>query len=94
MLSKVGRADNRHYEAQNGLIYSVCRALSGSYPERPQPREYIPRRDDSRPVFIGGNEGLAEVEHVPEGLKTSLSVGDWGASPISSGRAFSQILLD
>jgi mitochondrial enoyl-[acyl-carrier protein] reductase / trans-2-enoyl-CoA reductase len=47
--------------------------IEGKYPAKPSPSSLS---TGVSPVFIGGNEGLAEVSHVGEGVK-NLKVGDW-----------------
>ncbi|KAL7003906.1 hypothetical protein EMMF5_006554, partial [Cystobasidiomycetes sp. EMM_F5] len=49
--------------------------IQGVYPERPKPRENL--LPDSEPLYIGGNEGLAIVEHIPEGVDVDYKEGDW-----------------
>lgn len=58
--------------------YSKTDSTPGSYPERPKSREYLTKSKE-RPVFIGGNEGLAVVEEVAPDSDTELKEGDWGA---------------
>ncbi|KAF8603798.1 trans-2-enoyl-CoA reductase [Ceratobasidium sp. AG-I] len=47
--------------------------VQGSYPSKPEIRHDL---GTPSPSFIGGNEGLAEVQRVGKGVD-NLSVGDW-----------------
>jgi mitochondrial enoyl-[acyl-carrier protein] reductase / trans-2-enoyl-CoA reductase len=47
--------------------------IEGVYPSKPQPRKFPGVQDD---LFVGGNEGLAEVTHVGQGVEC-LERGDW-----------------
>jgi NADPH:quinone reductase-like Zn-dependent oxidoreductase len=47
--------------------------IEGVYPSKPQPSSFPGVRGD---VFVGGNEGLAEVTDVGEGVR-NLQCGDW-----------------
>jgi len=47
--------------------------VEGVYPSKPQPSSFPGVRGD---VFVGGNEGLAEVTGVGNGVK-NLERGDW-----------------
>ncbi|EIN06047.1 NAD(P)-binding protein [Punctularia strigosozonata HHB-11173 SS5] len=47
--------------------------VEGKYPAKPAPSALS---KEGSPVFVGGNEGLAEVSSVGQGV-TGLSVGDW-----------------
>jgi mitochondrial enoyl-[acyl-carrier protein] reductase / trans-2-enoyl-CoA reductase len=47
--------------------------IEGVYPSKPQPSSFPGVRGD---VFVGGNEGLAEVTNVGEGVR-GLQRGDW-----------------
>lgn len=49
--------------------------IEGIYPTKPHPDVSLSRAKD-HPVFVGGNEGLAEVTEVGEGV-TGLRKGDW-----------------
>lgn len=52
--------------------------LEGKYPSRPQKRDDIGFRE---PAYIGGNEGFAVIQHIPQGSKVAkdmgLKEGDW-----------------
>ncbi|KAJ6621315.1 hypothetical protein B0H10DRAFT_2163138 [Mycena sp. CBHHK59/15] len=52
--------------------------IQGVYPAKPALTQLVESGTGSKeqPVFIGGNEGLAEVTHVGTGI-SSLSAGDW-----------------
>ena len=47
--------------------------IEGVYPSKPQPSSFPGVRGD---VFVGGNEGLAEVTGVGDGVR-NLERGDW-----------------
>ncbi|KAJ6581315.1 hypothetical protein B0H19DRAFT_1018049 [Mycena capillaripes] len=46
--------------------------VQGVYPAKPSPTSLV----EGHPVFVGGNEGLAEVTQVGDGV-SELAVGDW-----------------
>lgn len=59
---------------------SDINVIEGVYPAKPAPRkrkDLLPAAsDDTDRVFVGGNEGLAEVMEVGEGVQ-GLKSGDW-----------------
>jgi mitochondrial enoyl-[acyl-carrier protein] reductase / trans-2-enoyl-CoA reductase len=50
--------------------------IEGVYPSKPQPCTFPGIQGDGNVLFVGGNEGLAEVTRVGRGVE-SLKRGDW-----------------
>lgn len=48
--------------------------IEGVYPAKPASRPDLANSDE--PIFVGGNEGLAEVTDIGDGVST-LTRGDW-----------------
>ncbi|KAH6916238.1 trans-2-enoyl-CoA reductase [Coprinopsis sp. MPI-PUGE-AT-0042] len=54
--------------------------IEGVYPSQPTKTDALTpsgKGSEGYPVFVGGNEGLAEVTAVGEGAAASFKVGDW-----------------
>ncbi|TFK17323.1 trans-2-enoyl-CoA reductase [Coprinopsis marcescibilis] len=54
--------------------------IEGVYPSKPTKTDALTTQglgSEGKPVFIGGNEGLAQVTAVGQGTANSLKVGDW-----------------
>ncbi|KAI0313272.1 hypothetical protein OF83DRAFT_1142143 [Amylostereum chailletii] len=56
---------------------SDINVVEGVYPSKPSPTTF-PGSSESLPLFVGGNEGLAEVQALGSGAESSgLKAGDW-----------------
>lgn len=64
------------YSPQNPADINV---IQGSYPEKAPPSQLIPGSAEGREYYIGGSEGFAIVEELPDnhGNEANLNVGDW-----------------
>jgi trans-2-enoyl-CoA reductase len=62
---------------------SDVNVVQGVYPARPLPAigsiQIV--AGEAEPVFVGGNEGVAEVVNIGPGVE-GLSDGDWGQSDV------------
>ena len=52
--------------------------IEGVYPSKPSPSTFPASPDSGMPLYVGGNEGVAEVQALGSGTESSgIQVGDW-----------------